>query len=774
METREYIVGLQKDINYNQFWEEMENPTNGLPSIPDRIVDIKDERIGSKRLCHYLLTDEEAKNLRKDPRVLTVEIPPSQRKDIKLVSDAIDEGNFIKDLSQFIPNRNWGLKRVRSKINNYGVGIDGGNTYEYILDGEGIDVVITDSGIDVQHPEFRNLETDTKTRVQTIDWYVEAGLAENVLNNLATSTTCCIGTQSHINFLISAVVYGDFLKNPFKQIIPKEKMGPGLVLGPMLGFGQPGNIKSYAIYTNSENNNKSFRIRYEGLISNSNDAATLSNVNLVWEVTFFDDNKLQINVIKYLGSSLKNNWPYYWNNMNWYLHEDTKTTEFPLFYDSISSPRTIVLTTEDNGHTWNTYGNDNTSYHVVSDGGNGWLIEEGAASELGAAGMTPLFTPGDPTSNVSNLAIYNFNTPFDFYVGNITTSPQSFYHYRDREGHGTHVAAIAAGKRSGWARNSKIYSMKLAGLEGPGDSGTGIPIETGLDLIKLWHMNKPIDPKTGYKRPTIVNMSWGYNIPYSNIVGGEYRGTPWAGNEPVWEYGMIGYFIFNNYHGGRVESVDIDIEEMIDEGIHVCIAAGNTFHKIDIPSGPDYNNYWTYDDGIYPPENIFYHRGSSPYSDRAFIVGAMDSVSYDIDTDQKASYSCSGPGVDLYAPGSEITSACSRYSNIGSPWPYWWDLLDYTTFWQQISISGTSMACPQVCGVGALILQLYPNASPEQLKTYLLNNAGSAFRSTGLDNDYEDWNTTHGGDTKTLYLPFGVNQSFNSNVNISGINITKK
>ena len=33
----------------------------------------------------------------------------------------------------------------------------------------------------------------------------------------------------------------------------------------------------------------------------------------------------------------------------------------------------------------------------------------------------------------------------------------------------------------------------------------------------------------------------------------------------------------------RVASTDADVQELADEGIHVCIAAGNSRQKIDVP-----------------------------------------------------------------------------------------------------------------------------------------------------------------------------------------------
>ncbi len=74
-------------------------------------------------------------------------------------------------------------------------------------------------------------------------------------------------------------------------------------------------------------------------------------------------------------------------------------------------------------------------------------------------------------------------------------------------------------------------------------------------------------------------------------------------------------------------------------------------------------------------------------------------------TDTRASYSNYGVCVDLFAPGSGITSAW-----IGS-----------TTATN--TISGTSMATPHVTGVAALYLQAHPTALPAAVATAIKSNA---------------------------------------------------
>jgi subtilisin family serine protease len=83
------------------------------------------------------------------------------------------------------------------------------------------------------------------------------------------------------------------------------------------------------------------------------------------------------------------------------------------------------------------------------------------------------------------------------------------------------------------------------------------------------------------------------------------------------------------------------------------------------------------------------------------------------------------------------------------------------------------MASPQVCGVGALLLQLYPHATPEQLKNLIVNNCTTdILYSTGLDNDYTDERSLRGGTNKLLFNSFSndVAVTMTGNITLSNIN----
>ena len=90
----------------------------------------------------------------------------------------------------------------------------------------------------------------------------------------------------------------------------------------------------------------------------------------------------------------------------------------------------------------------------------------------------------------------------------------------------------------------------------------------------------------------------------------------------------------------------------------------------------------------------------SPSSEpTAITVGATTS------SDARASYSNYGSCVDLFAPGSSITSA--------------W----YTSTSAINTISGTSMASPHVAGIAALALNANPLATPAMVTQFILSNA---------------------------------------------------
>jgi hypothetical protein len=266
-------------------------------------------------------------------------------------------------------------------------------------------------------------------------------------------------------------------------------------------------------------------------------------------------------------------------------------------------------------------------------------------------------------------------------------------------------------------------------------------------------------------------MSWGYGTFYNSVTSVNYRGTSYTDSNTTTNasYRQTTYGLVNNSGASagytyvanvRVSSVDVDVQEMIDAGIIVCIAAGNRSFKVDTSTGTDYNNNVVTDQGT-----IYYHRGSSPYDDEAIIVGSLDSTVYNASNDQKATYSECGPGVTIYAPGTNIMSACST-TNAFSGENYY-----ANPTYKQTNISGTSMASPQVAGICALLMESNPKMTPAQLKASLLLNAGSAVYSVVSDNDWSVNNTLKGGSAKVAYNKFNsIEASRVSGLKMTGLN----
>lgn len=125
--------------------------------------------------------------------------------------------------------------------------------------------------------------------------------------------------------------------------------------------------------------------------------------------------------------------------------------------------------------------------------------------------------------------------------------------------------------------------------------------------------------------------------------------------------------------GTASSSVDQAVSNSIAAGITYAVAAGN--------SGANACNY------------------SPARTANAITVGATTN------SDARASYSNYGSCLDIFAPGSSITSA--------------W----YTSNTATNTISGTSMASPHVAGAAALYLQTNPSASPATVRSALVNNA---------------------------------------------------
>jgi subtilisin family serine protease len=125
--------------------------------------------------------------------------------------------------------------------------------------------------------------------------------------------------------------------------------------------------------------------------------------------------------------------------------------------------------------------------------------------------------------------------------------------------------------------------------------------------------------------------------------------------------------------GGASTAVDTAVNNSINSGVTYALAAGNS--------------------------NANACSSSPARTPAAITVGATTS------TDARSSFSNVGTCLDIFAPGSAITSA-------------WFSSATATN-----TISGTSMASPHVAGAAALVLGANPGFSPLQVRNALVNAA---------------------------------------------------
>jgi subtilisin family serine protease len=335
-------------------------------------------------------------------------------------------------------------------------------------------------------------------------------------------------------------------------------------------------------------------------------------------------------------------------------------------------------------------------------------------------------------------------------TGTYTQDPN---HYTDPEGHGTHVAGTVAGRLYGWAKKSNIYAIAMV------DNPAGFGVSASFNMIRAWHELKSVQAN-GYKRTTVVNMSWGYFSQYVNINGGTYRGTPWSGTTMNSNFGLV-QTIFNRtgavapfiyIHPARVASVDADIEDCIDAGVVLIGAAGNEAHKIDVPGGIDYDNFYNRTD--FPGEPQYYHRGSTPAASTGVVcVGSVKIAQ----PEGKSFFSNTGPRLNTFAPGEAIPSAVPAGSVEATRNSFMLYPIDSNFI--ATKISGTSMASPQVAGVIACMMEARPYFTPSDVYSWI-EEVSFLNRLTDSGGGYTDTSSLQSAANKFLNQPFNRSDVF--------------
>jgi hypothetical protein len=324
--------------------------------------------------------------------------------------------------------------------------------------------------------------------------------------------------------------------------------------------------------------------------------------------------------------------------------------------------------------------------------------------------------------------------------------------------HGTQCAANAYGRTQGWAFNANKWFINAYGLNGS-------DIEQYFDIMKLFHLYKPINPTYGTKDPTISSNSWGYRST-SHRAGGTstdyyyyYRQGTSGGTGIAYRTNtMPGFISYVGFYGdsNRMKGEHPDNsyttagKEMIDAGVIFVVAAGNSNQKQVGPNHPDFDNYWTTNAqgqsaslvsathteiGIPGVLNTTNRRGFpqqlGKYNDPqtglvvypSINIGALDDSYMASGKERKVNYSDMGEEIDCYAPADGTLSAVNAISGQRRP-----DTYSSTSFaaFYDAKFSGTSSACPVATGLIATKLQYNRNWTWQDVRSWLKNTVGDA------------------------------------------------
>lgn len=259
--------------------------------------------------------------------------------------------------------------------------------------------------------------------------------------------------------------------------------------------------------------------------------------------------------------------------------------------------------------------------------------------------------------------------------------------YLSNEGdHGTCCAALTYGRTQGWAINANKWFIDVYGTY-------GIGIEQYFDMMKIFHLNKPINPRYGTRNPTISSNSWGYRATLPITSGAYYfrQGTSGSGGVTFTSGTKPAFMTYlgttgdgNRFKGEMLDNSYTEAgNEMIQSGVIFVAAAGNSNQQQVGSDQPDYNNYWasalstplssaTHSEFGLTCYNTTSRRGFpqqlGKYMENGQVVyptiniGALDDQYMPDGKERKVNYSDMGDQIDVYAPADGTMAANRAYT----------------------------------------------------------------------------------------------------------------
>jgi len=343
--------------------------------------------------------------------------------------------------------------------------------------------------------------------------------------------------------------------------------------------------------------------------------------------------------------------------------------------------------------------------------------------------------------------------------------------------HGTPCCGQTYGRTYGWAYNANKWF-----IDAYGSYGFGFNVDLYFDIMKIFHVNKPVNSLYGTRDPTISSNSWGWRA--SQGTTGYYyfrQGTSGTGGvaystKPAF-MAYLGSLDFGRFKGEMVtNSLTEAGDELIASGVIFVAAAGNSNQQQAGSSNANFNNYWAsaastpltsathseFGSTCYNttsrrgfPQQIGKYTSGSNVVYPVINIGALDDDFTGGGLERKVNYSDMGDQIDCYTPGDNtLSSARTPYTLYNRYDQRVGGLTSYDT-----SFNGTSSACPTATGLIATALETNRSWTWQNIRTWLQSlteQSASTFYqgpdpATATTADWADLNSLMGGTRKVAY-----------------------
>lgn len=712
---REWIVTLYNHEDLDDFYDDMETPGGSL-YIPNRAVTVEKKRPISRN-THYMLTDEEAEAIKNDNRVRDADLAELVNLTIRPAGYKIEDGIFAKDWAGSSTDLNWGLYRQSETIRT--------------------SLIDTTSWVAGQTGSIgyygQNGDTVENARVSDTDPWGNTSVVWE------TRTTGGNNADGGWNTDFFAIDRSKLYR--FSVWVRRTSSTSGGTF--YLGTNSDGGV--FSTSDGLEKGNPYWECRSTSILTQNQwylvcgfvyPSNTTHTGNHPDSGFYAAGSTTKVNTLGYCNivSDLKWGPTSLTAQHRCYHYYCTDNTTRLQFYD----PRIDLCDGDE--PSISQLVNDTVNKTNWGDNGTSELTSDLTVTASGRNVDVVIFDghidPDHPEFAVnsdgtggSRVIQYNwFQNDIGFGTGTYVYTPyvDSGNPARSEDNdHGVHVGGTVAGNTQGWARDANIYNISVY-TSNPSWGSLGLDSSTYWDYVRAWHNNKPINPVTGRKNPTVTNHSYGNKLSFNSGLFGPvtsvtYRGTTFAPGRGLTtaELQERGFYTNDDSPGPQpyyFTSKISDFEDAISDGILTMSAAGNESWKIVNPDDQDYDNSFL---ATYNGTNFSWwlHRGTGGGAgiNSNLTVGA---VGINVE-DYKGNFSNCGSQVDIFAAGTAIQSALHTAS--GSAGSSVLDPRDPTNTYYLGKYQGTSMATPQVCGMLACLAEHWPNMTQAEATQWLID-----------------------------------------------------